>query len=335
MPVAGVSVVTIATFAGFGALVGLIFGFFGMGSFLVTPTLLVMGYDSTVAVGSGLAFVFGTAVIATLKHRDLGQVAPTLGVTMIAGTTLGLEVGRQGLLALKDAGIASGIVGGSYVLLLGTVGTIVVRDALGKTSPGGADEDTSVDEVMPDRLAWLNDIPPRIGLPGGGSASIWLLFVVMFLIGVPAGLLGIGGGFIRIPALTYLIGVPMSAAVGTNVFALAISGGFGTFSYAQMSAVDLSIVGPLLVGSAFGARLGSTITDYVDEDDSKGYFGGLLLVSAVAVAVRHVGSTIGNPLLQTAGFWLIVGAAVLVASLVVLSAIRTIRTEGPAAASAD
>ena len=88
----------IALFVTFGFMVGVFFGFFGMGgSFLVTPALLVMGYQTDVAVASGLAFVFGTSVIATLKHRDLGQVDYKLGVSMIIGTTLGIEVGRLGL----------------------------------------------------------------------------------------------------------------------------------------------------------------------------------------------------------------------------------------------
>ncbi|MFB6070304.1 MAG: sulfite exporter TauE/SafE family protein [Halanaeroarchaeum sp.] len=343
MAIGGVSLATIATFAGFGVLVGLIFGFFGMGSFLVPPILLVMGYDSTVAVGSGLAFVFGTAVIATLKHRDLDQVHPRLGVVTIVGTTLGIEVGKRGLLALRDAGMAVGVVGGAYVLLLGAVGTLVIRDALsaeGTGEPVGEEDRVTVPEWVSslaeiDPIAvpadWLGRIVPfdtRISLPGGGSIAVWSLFAITFVTGVPAGLLGIGGGFMRIPALTYLVGVPMSIAVGTNVFALAISGGIGAFSWAQAGGVDLSIVAPLLLGSALGARLGSTITDYVPEGSSRIYFGAMLILSAVAVATKRVGARLDVPWLRLVGIALIVGSALIVSALVLRAAVTSIRDDG-------
>ena len=109
--VLGASLVTVALFVGFGLLIGILFGFFGIGgSFLVTPALLVMGYLSRVAVGSGLAFVFGTSVIATIEHRDLGQVDYKLGVSMIVGTTLGIEVDKEIVLHLEGMGLAGGVI---------------------------------------------------------------------------------------------------------------------------------------------------------------------------------------------------------------------------------
>lgn len=104
MEVFGIAASMVGLFAGFGLLIGLLFGFFGMGgSFLVTPALLVMGYQPDVAVASGLAFVFGTSVIATLKHRDLGQVDYKLGGLMIAGTTAGIEVGKKACIGCKNS----------------------------------------------------------------------------------------------------------------------------------------------------------------------------------------------------------------------------------------
>jgi len=123
-----------AVFVGFGVLIGILFGFFGMGgSFLVTPALLVMGYPSRVAVGSGLAFVFGTAVIATLKHRDLGQVDYKLGVAMIVGTTIGLEIGKELVVYLEEIGVAGLVIGVTYVGLLGGIG-VFIRERR-RTSP--------------------------------------------------------------------------------------------------------------------------------------------------------------------------------------------------------
>src|SRR6056297_3016239 len=127
----GTSPELIAVFVGFGLVVGVLFGFFGMGgSFLVTPALLMLGYQPRIAVGSGMAFVFGTAVIATLKHHDLGQVDYKLGGIMILGTTIGIEVGRASVYYLESLGLAGGVISVAYVVLLGGVGAMVTRDAL-------------------------------------------------------------------------------------------------------------------------------------------------------------------------------------------------------------
>src|SRR6056297_3793774 len=142
MEVFGVAASLLAMFTGFGLLIGLLFGFFGMGgSFLVTPALMVMGYKTDVAVASGLAFVFATSVIATLKHRDLGQVDYKLGVLMIAGTTAGIEVGKVGLEYLQHIGLAGSVVSVAYVLLLGGIGLFVTYEALKGDSDGGIEHD--------------------------------------------------------------------------------------------------------------------------------------------------------------------------------------------------
>jgi hypothetical protein len=329
----GVAVTLLLTFAGFGVLIGLLFGFFGMGgSFLVTPALLVMGYRTDVAVASGLAFVFGTSVIATLKHRDLGQVDYKLGVLMIAGTTAGIEVGKMGLHWLQDIGLADTVVSVAYVALLGGIGVFITYTALKGDGGGGVshDADAEVDaDDIPDIAKKIQSyrVPPMMKLRGGVRVSLWMILVVAFLTGLLSGFLGVGGGFIRMPALFYLIGVPVPVAVGTDLFEIVFSGGIGSFLYAIDGAVDLAIVAPLLAGSAGGARLGAAATSLVDEDDIKVYFGVMLLLGAIAVAVRKIGGVIEMPVLDTVALAIIIGAALLVSGAVVVSSIRELRTE--------
>ncbi|WP_092664146.1 sulfite exporter TauE/SafE family protein [Halorientalis persicus] len=337
MELFGISVVLLGTFTGFGLLIGILFGFFGMGgSFLVTPALLVMGYEPNVAVGSGLAFVFGTSVIATLKHRDLGQVDYKLGVLMIAGTTAGIEVGKIGLEYLQHIGLAGSVVSVAYVLLLGGIGAFVTREALkgGDDDSGGlehdVDEDADVEDAdIPDIAQKIQSyrIPPMMSLRGGFTVSLWMILAVAFATGLLSGFLGVGGGFIRMPALFYLIGVPVPVAVGTDLFEIVFSGGIGSFLYAQSGAVDLSIVVPLLAGSALGARLGAAATSLVEEEDIKVYFGVMLLLGAVAVAIREVGNAIQMPVLDTVSLAIILGAALLVSGAVSYSAVRELRDE--------
>jgi hypothetical protein len=337
MEVFGVALSLLVMFSGFGLLIGLLFGFFGMGgSFLVTPALLVMGYETDVAVASGLAFVFGTSVIATLKHRDLGQVDYKLGVLMIAGTTAGIEVGKIGLHWLQDIGLANTVVSVSYVFLLGAIGVFITYNAVKNGGGGGVSHDAGDDDELdaddiPDIAKKIQSyrVPPMMKLRGGVRVSLWMILVVAFLTGLLSGFLGVGGGFIRMPALFYLIGVPVPVAVGTDLFEIVFSGGIGSFLYAIDGAVDLAIVAPLLAGSALGARMGAAATSLVDEAEIKVYFGVMLLLGALAVAVREVGGIVEMPVLDMVSLAIIVGAALLVSGAVVVSSIRELRASGP------
>jgi len=339
MDVFGISLALLLLFVGFGLLIGVLFGFFGMGgSFLVTPALIVMGYPSRVAVGSGLAFVFGTSVIATLKHRDLGQVDYKLGVLMIAGTTAGIEVGKEIVLHLEELGLAGSIISVTYVFLLGAIGLFVTYEALkGDDDDGGIDheaEDADVDDAdIPDIAKTIQSyrVPPMMSLRGGVQVSLWMILGVAFATGLLSGFLGVGGGFIRMPALFYLIGVPVPIAVGTDLFEIVFSGGIGSFLYAMDGGVDLSIVVPLLAGSALGARVGSAATSIVDEEDIKVYFGLMLLGGSVAVAVREAGNVFGIGVFDTVSLLLILGSALLVSGAVVYSSVTALREQSRSA----
>ena len=338
MDVLGLSLAMLALFVGFGLLIGVLFGFFGMGgSFLVTPALLVMGYPTRVAVGSGLAFVFGTSVIATLKHRDLGQVDYKLGLLMIVGTTAGIEVGKEIVVHLESLGLAGSIISVTYVFLLGGIGAFVTYEALTGDSGGGIDHEADADEPadaddIPDIAKTIQSyrVPPMIDLRGGVTVSLWMILAVAFATGLLSGFLGVGGGFIRMPALFYLVGVPVPIAVGTDLFEIVFSGGLGSFLYALDGGVDLSIVLPLLAGSAFGARIGSAATSIVDEDDIKVYFGLMLLGGALAVAVREIGTVYEMPILDRVSLALILGSALLVSGAVVYSSITALRDDSRA-----
>ena len=332
----------LALFVGFGLVVGILFGFFGMGgSFLVTPALLMMGYPARVAVGSGMAFVFGTAVIATLKHHDLGQVDYKLGGLMIVGTTIGIEVGRVTVFYLEDLGLAGGVISVAYVLLLGAIGFLVTRDALAGDG-GGIDHDAADAELsdyeMPEsarRIQRAVRIPPMVTIRGDVTVSIWLITAVAFFTGLLSGFLGVGGGFIRMPAMIYAIGAPVPVAVGTDLFEIVFSGAIGSYLYGQGGGVDLGIVVPLLFGSALGARIGSAATAVVDADGIKIYFGGMLLAGAVAVAIGEIGTVLGSETLETLGLVMVLGAAVVVSGAIVFTTLRSLRATARRATKAE
>jgi len=302
------TVALVALFVGFGFMVGVFFGFFGMGgSFLVTPALLILGYPAPVAIGSSMAFVFGTAVIATLKHHDVGQVDYRLGALMFVGITVGIELGRLAVFYLDELGRAEAVVGFTYVFLLAAIGVLFTRSAV---NDDGDKDDESIPETAKKIKSY--NVPPMMTLTDGSKASLWTISGVGGGVGVVSGFLGVGGGFIRMPAIYYLIGVPLAAAVGTSLFGGLMSGAVGTFSYGRSGVIDLGIVVPLLVGSALGARIGSATTAYVDEDDVTIYFGAMLLLASAAVASGELAEFLGAPILDTVSFVLLVGSALFV-----------------------
>jgi len=345
MALFGLPLATLALFVGFGVLIGVLFGFFGMGgSFLVTPALLVLDYPTTVAVGSGLAFVFGTAVIATLRHRDLGQVDYKLGALLIVGTTVGIEVGKDLVLWLEGLGLSGVVINVTYVVLLGGVGAVVTLDALrhrggdgtdvagdqAADAPGSADRGLGLAGVVQSF-----ELPPMVRLRGGVRVSLWLVLLIAFATGLLSGFLGVGGGFVRMPALSYLVGVPVPIAVGTGLFGIVFSGGIGSFLWALDGGVKLSIVAPLLAGSALGARVGSAATDVVEATAVKRYYGVMLLLGAVAIAVKQVGGALHLPALRTAAMAIILGEALLVAGAVVATSVRALRSGAGGASTTD
>ncbi|NUE03980.1 sulfite exporter TauE/SafE family protein [Halorubraceae archaeon YAN] len=336
MELFGLSIAILALFIGFGFVVGLLYGFFGMGgSFLVTPALLVLGYPARVAIGSGMAFVFGTAIIAVIKHHGIGQVDYKLGALMFVGLTAGIEGGRIIVFYLEELGTAELIVGITYVVLLAAIGILFTKNALeDDNEETEADEELSHADVDPNDIPDIAkkiqryNIPPMVTLTGGIRVSLWVITAVSLVVGIVSGFLGIGGGFIRLPAIYYLIGVPLPVAVGTNLFGGFISGGVGAFTYGQAGAVDLTIVLPLLFGSALGAQIGSASTVVVDEDKTRIYFGLMLLIASVAVGIGEAGSILEIPLLDTTSAVLIIGSAVVVALIVIGSGVRAVKQQG-------
>ena len=342
MEVLGLSLALLVLFVSFGFMVGVFFGFFGMGgAFLVTPTLLILGYPAPVAIGSAMAFVFGTAVIATMKHHDVGQVDYKLGGLMFVGIALGIEAGKLFVLFLDELGHAEIVVGAVYIVLLAAIGVVFIRSSL-KQSPGegatnggttgqDAEDEPASDEDIPEiaRTIKSYNIPPMMTLTDGSKASLWTISGVGGVVGVVSGFLGVGGGFLRMPAIYYLIGIPLGAAVGTSLFGALMSGAVGTFTYGLSGVVDLGVVTALLAGSALGARIGSASTAYVDEHDVTIYFGIMLVMASSAVAFGELSTWLEMPVLDTVSFVLLLGSAAFVTAIILYYGVKAVRTSPP------
>jgi len=271
----GMDVTTaLLAFAGLGLLVGFMAGLFGVGGgFLLTPMLnIVFGIPYNIAVGSDLAQMLGMSTAATMRHGRIGNIDYKLGFLMIVGTASGVEVGATVLEVLKKAGdvtinhahipVMTLVMSLIYMVLLLWIGTMVFKEsrkALAAVRAGGADviEKTWIVERLSKLRLW-----PMISLPRSGIASIslWVILGVGFATGVLAGMLGVGGGFIRMPAMIYIIGCPTAVAVGTDLFEIMFSSAYGAFTHGMKGNINLVVVLGLLVGSTVGSQIGASLT---------------------------------------------------------------------------
>lgn len=274
-----------------GFTVGVIGGFFGVGgAFMVTPALNVFGFPMAYAIGTDMAHIAGKSIVATAKHGKFGNVDVKLGVLMILGTVIGIEVGATLIMWLEKIGRIGPIVRTVYVILLFGLGLYMlieyIRNARG-VSKGTAPADVGKSKLAL-RMQQIN-LPPMINLKVSGfKISLWIILGVGVLTGFLAGFLGVGGGFIRMPALMYVIGSPTKVAVGTDLFEVMFSGAYGAFSYAMKGRVEILAAIIMLVGAAVGAQIGATATLYARGTIIRLYFAITMMAAGVSVIFKHI-----------------------------------------------
>ncbi len=276
-PIAGVHIDPIYLMA-VGFVVGMLGGFFGVGgSFLAGPALFAVGVPMNFVVGTDLAHIVGKSIVAARKHRSLGNIDIKLGMLMVFGTIAGVEAGAQVIQVLKRAAHLDVVVGLTFVgILVGISGFMTWegiqtwrsqrRRGLSGHAPAGAHparHDHSAVAHIAQAVQRLS-LPPHISLPVSGIArvSIWAILTVAFVGGFFSGFLGGGAGYIRMPCLVYVLGIPTHIAVGTDLFEIIISAGYGTVSHALKGNVDVLIALVMHTGAAIGAQMGATLTQY-------------------------------------------------------------------------
>jgi uncharacterized membrane protein YfcA len=281
--------------AGVGFLVGLLGGFFGVGGgFLAGPMMFLAGVPMNFVVGTDLAHMTGKSIVAARRHRVLGHVDLKLGLLMVLGTVPGIEIGARLIELLEDTGSIDLVVGLSYVVILLAIGTFTAWESfralqLVQTEQMDA-QDALAFQGVTQRLHRFQ-LPPLVSLPGSGieSISIWIVLGVSFLTGLLAGLLGVGGGFIRMPMMVYLLGVPTHVAVGTDLFEVVISAGFGTLTHSLKGNVDILMALVMQTGAAIGAQIGATSTRFFAGPRIRLFFSILPFVGAALVILRLLG----------------------------------------------
>jgi uncharacterized membrane protein YfcA len=280
----------ILAFTGF--IVGLLGGFFGVGGgFLAGPLMFWAGVPINFVVGTDLAHMTGKSIVAARSHRALGHVDMRLAGLMIIGTIPGVELGAQILQLLKSIGNMEEVVGLCYVTILTGIGFFTAWESLRALRVQRTDQLNAREVIGVKSLIYrsrLLRIPPMIRLPVSGveEVSVWAIIFVGLVTGILSGLLGVGGGFLRMPLMVYVLGIPTHVAVGTDLFEIGISAGFGTLSHALKGNVDVLIALTMHTGAAIGAQIGAAATRYFSGPIIRLLFSILPIIAAILVLLR-------------------------------------------------
>jgi len=279
LPIAGQSVNALfMILLGFG--VGVLSGMFGIGGgFLTTPLLIFYGIPPTVAVASATTQITGASVSGAMVHMRRGGVDLKMAAVMTLGGFFGSVVGAAVFRMLQSTGQIDVVISFLYVLILGWIGAIMLKDALVALNIVAA---RTVRKEVPRHNRWVASLPLRWRFY---SSGLYLSPVAPLAIGFGAGvmtvLLGIGGGFIIVPAMIYLLGMPARVVIGTSLaMVLAVSAATTMVHALTTRSVDIVLAGLLLVGGVIGAQYGALLALRIKPD---------LLRLALAVIILLVG----------------------------------------------
>jgi uncharacterized membrane protein YfcA len=287
---------------GVGFAVGILSGMTGVGGgFLMTPLLITIGVPSAVAVGTDSAQIAGTGSSGAVAHSRLGNVDVKLGVTILVGSLVGGTVGVQVVRILQEMGSFDFWVRVVYILMLSSVGGLMLRESLRTwiRSSRIRTIQALVDEGFKDlRVKLVEDEKPReehgyrrfvARLPlqteykrAGIRVSALIPCGMGLGIGFLTAIMGVGGGFIMVPAMIYVLGMPTHVAVGTSLFQMVCTSTNVAFQQAIVNhSVDIMLAVMLMVGAAIGAQIGARVSGRLEGHQLRTILGVIVVLVVV------------------------------------------------------
>lgn len=257
LPIAEVSVNVFLLF-GLGGLVGILSGMFGVGGgFLMTPLLFFIGIPPAVAVATGSNQIVASSVSGLLAHLKRKTVDLRMGSVLLVGGLLGAAMGIAIFNHLRALGQVDLLVQLCYVIFLGTIGALMFIEsvrALQRAKKPGA-------RMTRRKHGWVSTLPFKMKFRVSGLyISVIPPLAVGFFVGILAGIMGVGGGFIMVPAMIYLLGMPTKVVIGTSLFQIIFVATFTTLLHAITNeTVDVVLALFLLIGGVIGAQFGTRI----------------------------------------------------------------------------
>lgn len=265
---------------------GLITGCIGAGGgFIIAPALMSAGIKGILAVGTDLFHIFAKAIMGSVLHRKLGNISVPLALVFLIGAMLGATAGgviNRVLYELNPV-LSDAFITSVYSLMLGFLGFYALFDFLKakRRDGGGAVQGRKTEGAalgsLPRKLQSLN-IPPMVGfdhsLSPGGRRISWLFLVLSgALVGLAAGIMGVGGGFLTFPIFVYVLGVSSMTTVGTDIFQIVFTAGYAAISqYAIFGFIFYTLAIGMLLGSLIGIQVGSMVTKVVSGVTIRGFY---------------------------------------------------------------
>jgi uncharacterized protein len=258
LPIAEVSV-NAFLLLGLGGIVGVLSGMFGVGGgFLMTPLLFFIGIPPAVAVATEANQIVASSFSGVLAHFKRKTVDLKMGLVLLVGGLVGAALGVQIFKALKAMGQVELLVTLSYVVFLGIIGALMFVESLNALRR----TKRAYKAPAPHKHhSWIHGLPFKVKFRTSGLyISVIPPLLVGFAVGILAAIMGVGGGFIMVPAMIYMLGMPTKVVVGTSLFQIIFVTAFTTLMHAtQNYTVDMALAVLLLVGGVIGAQIGTRI----------------------------------------------------------------------------
>jgi len=287
LPISG-SANNILLLFGLGGAVGFLSGLFGVGGgFLMTPLLIMAGIPSTVAAASDSNQIVAASTSGTYAHYRLGNVDFKMGLFLLVGGVVGGTLGVQLIKVLRAMGNADFVIKITYVVMLGVIGSYMfveslqsMRQKVPEARPAGPSR-PSVYTRLIQALPWQIKFEKS-----GVTLSALLPLILGTFVGVLAAIMGVGGGFIMVPVMVYLLRMPMHVVVGTSLFQILFTCINVTFMQSISNhTVDLVLALILLLGSTVGAQFGARVSRRLKGDHLKILLASIVLIVMVQMLV--------------------------------------------------
>ena len=276
---------------GLGGAVGMLSGIFGVGGgFLMTPLLIFLGVPPAVAVGTEANQIVASSVSGVMAHMRRGNVDFKMGGVLLAGGLTGSTIGVALFALLRELGQIDVVIKLSFIVFLGIIGSLMliesIRAIMRSRQPGAR-------RGKLHQHNWLHGLPFKMRFRKSKLyISALLPFGVGALVGVLSAIMGVGGGFIMVPAMIYLLGMPTAVVVGTSLFQIIFVTANVTFLQSvQTQTVDIVLAGLLLLGAVIGAQFGTRIGAMLKGEQLRG----LLALMVLMVCAKLVYDVVITP----------------------------------------
>ena len=290
LPIAEISM-NVFMIIGLGGAVGMLSGIFGVGGgFLMTPLLIFLGVPPAVAVGTEANQIVASSVSGVMAHMRRGNVDFKMGGVLLAGGLTGSTIGVALFALLRELGQIDVVIKLSFIVFLGIIGSLMliesIRAIMRSRQPGAR-------RGKLHQHNWLHGLPFKMRFRKSKLyISALLPFGVGALVGVLSAIMGVGGGFIMVPAMIYLLGMPTAVVVGTSLFQIIFVTANVTFLQSvQTQTVDIVLAGLLLLGAVIGAQFGTRIGAMLKGEQLRG----LLALMVLMVCAKLVYDVVITP----------------------------------------